>query len=70
MVLCGIAAAAAVLTIVIFALAKIIRLLRNADADLTLLRCSLVPGFYRNKVVWVTGASSGSELRSITFSLP
>ena len=31
----------------------------KADADLTLLGCSLKPGFFEGKVVWVTGASSG-----------
>ena len=56
---------AAVLTIVVLALVRRIRLLNDGDADLVLQRCSLVPDFYRNKVVWVTGASSGSKLRSI-----
>ncbi|XP_003386866.1 PREDICTED: dehydrogenase/reductase SDR family member 7-like [Amphimedon queenslandica] len=31
----------------------------RADADLTLLRCSLKRNFFKDKVVWVTGASSG-----------
>ena len=31
----------------------------NADADLSLLGHSLKPGFFKDKVVWVTGASSG-----------
>ena len=31
----------------------------KADADFTLLGCSLKPGFFEGKVVWVTGASSG-----------
>ena len=40
-------------------LLKLIRILRG-DADLSLQRKSLVPDFYKGKVVWVTGASSGS----------
>ena len=36
----------------------LIKFLR-ADADLTLLRCSLKKNFFKDKVVWVTGASSG-----------
>ena len=31
----------------------------RADADLALLRCSLKTNFFKDKVVWVTGASSG-----------
>ena len=30
-----------------------------ADADLSLLKCSMKPEYFRGKVVWVTGASSG-----------
>ena len=57
--------AAVVLAIVVLALARRIRQLLGGDADLALQRCSLVPNFYRNKVVWVTGASSGSELINV-----
>ena len=34
----------------------------RADADLTLLSRTLDTCYFDNKVVWVTGASSGSEL--------
>ena len=33
-----------------------------ADADLTLYSKKLKPSYFDKKVVWVTGASSGSEL--------
>lgn len=48
--------------LIVFAVVLILfRLLRfiTADADLTLLNNSLKPEFFRDKVVWVTGASSG-----------
>ena len=44
---------------VVLTLLKLLRILRG-DADLSLQRKSLVPDFYKDKVVWVTGASSGS----------
>ena len=37
-------------------------------ADSMLLITKFKRNFYRNKVVWVTGASSGSELRASTLA--
>ena len=60
---CGVSYWLAVSVAVILALVLLrkVFLLVTGDADLTLLSKSLVPDFFRNKVVWVTGASSGSE---------
>lgn len=33
----------------------------TADADIALLRKRLKPGYLKGKVVWITGASSGSK---------
>ena len=60
---CWLAVAAAVILVFVF-LRKIFLLL-TGDADLTLLSKSLIPNFFRNKVVWVTGASSGSEISKL-----
>ena len=46
---------ALLLAFVVYLLVQFIR----ADADLTLFRCSLKKDFFKDKVVWVTGASSG-----------
>ena len=35
-----------------------------ADADLTVYSKKIKPSYFDKKVVWVTGASSGSELMS------
>lgn len=59
-VTCWLAVAAAVILALVF-LRKLFLLL-TGDADLTLLSKSLVPNFFKDKVVWVTGASSGSEI--------
>lgn len=32
-----------------------------ADGDLTVMSSSLKPGYFKGRVVWVTGASSGSK---------
>ncbi len=45
----------------LYLLYKVVVFVR-ADADLTLLSRTLDTRYFDNKVVWVTGASSGSEL--------
>ena len=45
----------------VYLLYKVI-LLATADADLTLYTKKMKPSYFDQKVVWVTGASSGSEL--------
>ena len=47
-----------------YLLYKVLRMLR-ADCDLTLLNRRLKPGYFAGKVVWVTGASSGSKSHAI-----
>lgn len=47
--------------LVLFLLYKLV-ILATADGDLTVLSKSMNPAYYKDKVVWVTGASSGSEL--------
>ena len=49
----------AVCIVVLYVVYKAI-LLYNADGDLTVVSSSLKPDYFRGKVVWVTGASSGS----------
>ena len=44
--------------VVVLILFRLLRFI-TADADLTLLNHSLKPEFFKDKVVWVTGASSG-----------
>ena len=39
---------------------KVVQLCR-ADADLTVLGSKMKPQYFEGKVVWVTGASSGSK---------
>ena len=46
--------------IAVYLFYKVLRMLR-ADCDLTLLNMRLKPGYFAGKVVWVTGASSGSR---------
>ena len=46
--------------IVVYLLLQLFRLLR-ADGDLQVLGSSLKPDYFKDRVVWVTGASSGSE---------
>lgn len=46
---------------VALALYKLIQLYL-ADGDLTVLSSSMKPEYFKDRVVWVTGASSGSEL--------
>lgn len=43
------------------ALYKLVKIAR-ADSDMSLLCKKLKPSYFSEKVVWVTGASSGSEL--------
>ena len=50
---------AVVVSLVVFAI-----LLAKADGDLLLMRKRLKPSYFKDKVVWVTGASSGSESSS------
>ena len=47
-------------TVVGYLLLQLVRLLR-ADGDLQVLGSSLKPDYFKDRVVWVTGASSGSE---------
>ena len=49
----------------LYLLYKVVVFVR-ADADLTLLSRTLDTRYFDNKVVWVTGASSGSELLLLT----
>ena len=44
----------------IYFLLKVVQLCR-ADADLTVLGSKMKPQYFEGKVVWVTGASSGSK---------
>ncbi len=46
--------------VLVYLLYKVVVFAR-ADADLTLLSKTLDSKYFDNKVVWVTGASSGSE---------
>ena len=48
----------------LYLLYKVVVFVR-ADADLTLLSRTLDTRYFDNKVVWVTGASSGSEYKDI-----
>ena len=50
-----------------YLLYKVFRMLR-ADCDLTLLNRRLRPAYFAGKVVWVTGASSGSRSDTIKSS--
>ena len=47
-----------------YILFKIFQLYR-ADADLTVLGSKLKPEYFKDRVVWVTGASSGSKKPSL-----
>ena len=38
----------------------------TADADIALLNKRLKAGYFKGKVVWITGASSGSEFSNRT----
>ena len=51
-------------TVVGYLLLQLVRLLR-ADGDLQVLGSSLKPDYFEDRVVWVTGASSGSEWECI-----
>ena len=53
-------------TVVGYLLLQLVRLLR-ADGDLQVLGSSLKPDYFKDRVVWVTGASSGSEWVCETF---
>ena len=44
-----------------YILLKLFQLYR-ADADLTVLASKLKPEYFKDRVVWVTGASSGSKI--------
>ncbi len=44
-----------------YLLHRLVRLL-TADADLQVLGSRLKPGYFNGRVVWITGASSGSEI--------
>lgn len=44
-----------------YLLLKFIQLYR-ADGDLTVLDSKIKPEYFQGRIVWVTGASSGSEL--------
>ena len=46
-----------------YVLLKLFQLWR-ADGDLTVMGSSMKPEYYKDRVVWVTGASSGSKLCS------
>ena len=48
------------LPIVAYLLYKVF-LFANADADLALLSKRIKPSYFKGKVVWITGASSGSK---------
>ena len=50
--------------VVAYLIYKSVRILRT-DCDLTLMSKSLRPQYFSGRVVWVTGASSGSE-RALT----
>ena len=52
----------AVAVLLVLSLLRRIFMLLRGDADFTLQSKSLVPNYFREKVVWVTGASSGSEI--------
>ena len=52
-----------VIVIVVYLLLKLVQLLR-ADADLVVLNSKMKPEYFQGRVVWVTGASSGSKLAS------
>ena len=54
----------AIAILVLFVLYKVV-ILATADGDLTVLSKNMNPAYYKDKVVWVTGASSGSELYKI-----
>ena len=55
-------------TVLAFYLAyKSVRILRT-DCDLTLMSKRLKAGYFEGKVVWVTGASSGSKFFSVTYT--
>ncbi len=43
-----------------YLLLKLVRLIR-ADADLVVLSKKMKPEYFQGKVVWITGASSGSK---------
>ncbi len=47
-----------------YLLYKLVVFVIRTDADLTLLFKTLKPHYFDNKVVWVTGASSGSEFNT------
>ena len=44
----------------VYFMLKVVQLCR-ADADLTVLGSKMKPQYFEGKVVWVTGASSGSK---------
>ena len=44
---------------------KLVQLAR-ADADLTVLGSKMKPQYFQGRVVWITGASSGSKSRAYT----
>lgn len=46
-----------------YLLLKLIQLYR-ADADFQVLGSTMKPEYFKDRVVWVTGASSGSKLKS------
>ena len=50
--------------VLLYLLYKLVVFVIRADADLTLLFKTLKPHYFDNKVVWVTGASSGSEFNT------
>ena len=57
--------AAVFLLLLGYVLLKLFQLWR-ADGDLTVMGSSMKPEYYKDRVVWVTGASSGSKLLPYT----
>ena len=43
-----------------YVLYKLLQLYR-ADGDLTVLNSSMKPEYFKGRVIWITGASSGSK---------
>ncbi len=55
-----------VVAVAAYPLLKLVRLLRG-DADLVVLSKKMKPEYFKGKVIWVTGASSGSKYKRFTY---